>query len=98
TSSVDGIASGLFGRMLFPRETMGTLLLGTASAALAIVMLIVTLGGLSGFPIAPWTVPRQVMVAANPASFTTGPPGLVSSGRICVPSPHCLRMAWLGLI
>ena len=58
------------GRLL-PRETMATLMLGTASAALAIVMLIVTLLGLLGISFQPWSEPREVMVETTPPRYTS---------------------------
>jgi len=59
-----------FRRMLRPREDLATLMLGTASVALAMVMSIVTLMGLRGISFRPWSVPRDVMVEAKPPRFT----------------------------
>src|SRR5262245_11511570 len=97
-----------FWQRLPPRETMGTLWVGTASVALAIVMFIVTMAGLSGFPVAQWSEPWKVMVEAKPRSFTSefDPRSntyvhesvLVASGTIWLPSPDCDRLAWPGLV
>src|SRR3954449_7138950 len=48
------------------RKSMATLLIGTASVGLAIVMLIVTVLGLFGLSIEPWTEPRKVLVEKSP--------------------------------
>jgi len=94
--------------MLGPREDLATLMLGTASVALAMVMSIVTLMGLRGISFPPWSVPRDVMVKASPPRFTdvydpvsrryAAVPKLVSSGKVFVPSSVCCGLAFLGLV
>jgi hypothetical protein len=95
-------------RRLIPRETIGTLLLGTLSVALAVVMLLVIVLGLFAKSLPPWNEPRSVMVEAVPRQFITTydsdlhrnvrVPLLVSSRRIWVPSTDCHRLVWLGLV
>jgi hypothetical protein len=97
-----------FRRRLLPRETMATLMLGTASTALAIVMLIVTFLGLFGVSFQRWSKPREVMVETTPPEFTrrfdpltnsyVSEPVLVSAGRIFVPSPECDLLACFGFV
>jgi hypothetical protein len=95
-------------RGLIPRDTIGTLLLGTLSVALAAVMLLVIVLGLFDKPLPPWNEPRTVMVEAVPRKFVTTydadlgknvrVPLLVSSGEIWVPTPVCHRVGWVGLL
>ena len=94
-------------RMQRPRETMATLLLGTASVALAMVAVIVTFGGLFGISFTSWSDPRDVLVEVVGQSTTrwdvasksfVSEPVFVSSGRIWVPSGDFFWLAWAGLV
>jgi hypothetical protein len=76
-------------RRLLRRETLATLMLGTASVALGIVMFMVTLLGLAGIPFRPWSEPRERFVETTPEHF-------VSAGSVFVPSPECDQLAWFG--
>jgi hypothetical protein len=98
-----------FRRTLRPRDTTATLMLGAASAGLAVVMLIVTILGACGIAFPPWTVPRQVMVEATlpPSTVVSGSapvtakrvPLLVPSGRVVfVPSGDCHWLLLLGAL
>jgi hypothetical protein len=94
-------------RRLLPRETMATLMLGTASVALATVMMVVTLPGLAGFGFAPWSEPRELMVEETPPRLITRwdaltnhdvtEPALVSAGRVYLPSRECDLLAFFSL-
>ena len=85
---------------------MATLMLGSASVALAIVMLVVTLMGLSGKSFRPWSEPRDVMVETGKwagrfdwrTNTYVSEPELVSAGKIFVPSAECDALAFLGFI
>jgi hypothetical protein len=94
--------------MLRLRETLGTMLLGTASLSLAIVMLIVTFAGLLGVRIERLSERRDVMVESTPPKFISdwdpeiqrwvSVPVLTLSRSIWVPSDDCERLALLALV
>ena len=94
-----------FRRRLLPRETIATLMLGTASVTLAMVVLVVTLLGLFGIGFQRWSEPREVMVETgrfitiyDPKNGDVTEPVLVSAGRVFVPSPECVLAACMGLV
>jgi hypothetical protein len=83
-------------------------MLGTASLALAIVTLTVTLLGLRGIPFPRWSESREVMVETSPPTFTVRfdretnrqvtEPVLVSAGRVFVPSAECGLLAFVAFV
>ena len=95
-------------RRLFAHETIATLMLGTASVGLGIVMLVVTSLGLAGHAFRPWSEPRERMVETTPPQYRrsldlrtmnwVSEPVLVSAGRVFVPSRECHLMAWVGVV
>jgi hypothetical protein len=97
-----------FLRKLYPSETVTTVILGTASFALAILTLTATVRSLYGRSFYPLTEQRQVMVEASPGRFngrvdqqtknrSTGPV-LVSAGTVFVPSRKCIMLALVGFM
>jgi hypothetical protein len=74
------------------RETTATLMLGSASVALASVMLVVTSLGFSGIGFQPWSEPRELIVQA--ATIRRGQK-LVT---VYVPSRECDLLAFVGLV
>jgi hypothetical protein len=92
--------------MLRPRESIATLMLGTASVSLAIVMLLVTILGLRGRAFAPWSEPRELLVEAVPRGYEVVPDPqshelvtlvkLVPAGRVWVPSSEAAALAMLS--
>jgi hypothetical protein len=86
-------------------ESTGTLMLGTASLALAVVMTIVTVLGLFGIPVRNWSQPRTWVIQTTPGAGTTaspGGPGSLAGGatsrKVWVPSDDCTLLGFLGLI
>ncbi len=93
-------------RRLLLHETTATIMLGSASLALAIVMVIVTLMGLFGISFESWSEERRLLVQ-SPTSVTgssapilrtvaTGPV-IVASRKVWIPSDDCTFLAFLGL-
>ncbi len=90
------------------RENMASMIVGTASLALAIVVAVATILGLLGVPCGQWSEPRQIMVEASPPRFVShldlgsldwvSEPVLVPSRKIWVPSHDCAGLALLGAI
>ncbi len=70
-------------------ETMATMMLGSGSLALAVVMTIVTALGLLGISFQAWSKPRVFPVTSGTATVLT---------KILVPSDDCAVLAFLGLI
>ncbi len=85
-------------------ETTATLMLGSASVALASVMLIVTSLGFSGIGFQPWSEPRELIVEAMPRQTRWNPTTketarvFVSAGTVYVPSRECDLLAFVGLV
>jgi hypothetical protein len=90
------------------RENVGTMMLGTSSLAMAIVISVVTLGGLFGVIREPWTErqvvlaekkPREVISRRDPATgqYSYGV-AYVDVGYIGMPTGNTVSLGWLSLI
>jgi hypothetical protein len=89
------------------RENMATMMLGTASLSLAIVVVVATVMGLLGIPCGQWSEPRSVLAHKAATGFIdrwlslsdsdVNASMLVPSGRIYVSSAACDLLAWSGL-
>lgn len=92
-------------RRIRNRECMATMMLGTASLSLGVVLMTVTLVGLSGKSFGSLSLPQQVLVEATPRQLVSrfdsetnqmvSEPARVVWGSICLPSMEC---AWLGVV
>ena len=90
------------------RENVGTMMLGTSSLAMAVVMSVVTLGGLLGVIREPWTERRVVLVEKQPREVisrqdpATGQYSsevvYVDAGYIGMPTGNTVLLGWLSLI
>jgi hypothetical protein len=80
-------------------ESTATLMLGTGSLALAIVMTIVTIVGLFGIPVANWSQPRTWVVQSGAAvGASVGLTRMVGTRKIFLPSNDCVLLGLLGLV
>ncbi len=103
--ALEGVRTRSWLRSLRPRETLATIMIGTASCSLGYVALIATILGLNGQSLPPWNETLEVMTEAVPRQYEShwtpdGPSEhyvkMVVGTTVLIPSAYTAGLGVLG--